>query len=53
VFTVYRHDGAGPAEPAVAAVGEWGDIYVRESDGCWCFAERRVVVVFETEAHRQ
>ena len=52
-FTVYRHDAARPAEPTVAAVGEWQDVYVKHNDARWRFAERRVVVVFETEAHRQ
>jgi hypothetical protein len=49
---VYRSDTPGPAEPTVAAVGEWQDIYVKH-DARWRFAERRVAVVFETEAHQR
>jgi hypothetical protein len=53
VFTSYRHDGEGLVEPQAQALGDWHDVYVREADGRWRFSERRVVLVFESEAHRQ
>jgi hypothetical protein len=50
--TLYRHDGEGRGLPEPMAVGDYEDIYVRDVDGRWRFAERRVVVVFESAAHR-
>ena len=52
VFTSYRHDGEGLVAPEAQAVGDWHDVYVRDA-GRWRFAERRVVLVFESEAHRR
>jgi hypothetical protein len=51
--TLYRHDGSGKGLPEPMAVGDYEDVYVRDTAGRWRFAERRVVVVFESEAHRR
>lgn len=50
--TLYRHDGTGKGLPEPMAVGDYEDIYARDNEGRFRFAERRVVVVFEAEAHR-
>lgn len=51
--TLFRSDGPsiGTADPV--AVGEYDDIYVRQPDGRWLILERRMTLVFESEAHRQ
>ncbi len=46
LLTVYRHDGAGRAEPVPFAVAEYDDIYGRGPDGVWRFAERRLTILF-------
>ena len=50
-ITLFRHDGpGGPAEPC--AVADAYDIYVRGDDGRWRLDERRLELVFESEAHK-
>ena len=39
-----------PAEPI--ALADAHDIYCREADGAWRIQERRIVLSFESEAHR-
>ena len=50
-ITLFRHDGpGGPAEPC--AVADAYDTYVRGDDGQWRLEERRLELVFESEAHK-
>ena len=42
----FRHDGAGVGEPRPIVVTDFDDIIVRDIDGQWRFAERKVTVVF-------
>lgn len=48
LLTVYRHDGPAPRPARPFAVGEYEDVYARDADGRWRFAERRLVVLFST-----
>lgn len=53
MVTLFRSDGEAltPAEPI--AVADAQDIYVLCDDGKWRLQERRIVLAFESEAHRQ
>jgi hypothetical protein len=51
-ITLYRHDGKGGL-PEPNAVADAHDIYVKGADGRWRFEERRLELVFESEAHRK
>lgn len=53
IITLFRSDGEAlaPAEPI--AVADAQDIYVQCDDGKWRLQERRIVLAFESEAHRQ
>jgi ketosteroid isomerase-like protein len=53
VNMLFRHDGPGRGLPETMAVADYEDIYARDSDGRWRIAERRLVIVFEAEAHRK
>ncbi len=46
----YDGDGLGPADPC--AVADAHDIYARDGDGIWKFAERRVELIFESDTHK-
>lgn len=46
VLTLYRHDGPGLGSAAPLLVAEYADRYVREPDGAWLFAERRLAALF-------
>jgi SnoaL-like domain len=50
-ITLYRHDGPGGL-PEANAMADAHDIYVRGEDGCWLIEERRLDLVFESEAHK-
>jgi len=45
-LTLYRHDGPGEGSATPLLVAEYADRYVREPDGSWLFAERRLAVLF-------
>jgi hypothetical protein len=49
---LFRHDGdeMGTADPIALADAE--DVFVQCDDGRWRFAERRLVLTFESAAHR-
>jgi hypothetical protein len=50
-ITLFRHDGPdGLPEPT--GVADAHDIYVRGADGRWRFEERRLELLFESEAHK-
>jgi hypothetical protein len=51
-ITLYRHDGPGGL-PEASGIADAHDIYVRGADGRWQFEERRLELIFESEAHRQ
>jgi hypothetical protein len=51
IITLYRHDGSGGL-PEPVAVADARDIYVKGEDGKWRFEERRLELVFESEAHK-
>lgn len=42
----YRHVGSGIGDTIPALISDFDDLIVRDSDGHWRFAERRVTVVF-------
>ena len=46
----YDGDGLGPADPC--AIADAHDIYAQDEDGKWRFAERRLELAFESEAHK-
>lgn len=46
VLTLYRHDGPGEGSATPLLIAEYADRYVREPDGTWLFAERRLAVLF-------
>ena len=46
VLTLYRHDGPGEGPAAPCLIGEYGDVYRRNGDGMWRFAERRLTTLF-------
>ncbi len=46
VLTLYRHDGEGEGSPAPLLIGEYADLYRREADGAWRFAERQLTTLF-------
>jgi hypothetical protein len=46
ILTLYRHDGPGEASSSPLLVAEYADLYRREPDGVWRFAERRLSVLF-------
>jgi len=50
-ITLYRHDGPGGL-PEPNAVADAIDVYVKCEDGLWRFSERRLELVFESEAHK-
>jgi hypothetical protein len=52
LHVLFRCDGDGPGAPDPIAVGDWEDVYRRDKEGRWRYAERRVVLVFESKAHR-
>jgi hypothetical protein len=45
-LTLYRHDGSGEGSATPLLIAEYADRYVREPDGSWLFAERRLAVLF-------
>lgn len=45
-LTLYRHDGQGQGSVTPLLIAEYADRYVREPDGSWLFAERRLAVLF-------
>ncbi|MBX9842524.1 MAG: nuclear transport factor 2 family protein [Xanthobacteraceae bacterium] len=51
-ITLFRHDGdtMGTADPVALADAE--DVFVHCDDGRWRFEERRLVLTFESAAHR-
>ena len=51
IITLYRHDGAG-GRPDPVAIANAHDIYVKAEDGGWLFEQRRLELVFESEAHK-
>ena len=46
VLTLYRHDGPGSGSATPLLIAEYADRYVREPDGSWLFAERRLTALF-------
>jgi hypothetical protein len=50
MITLFRHDGPGGL-PDPVAVADAHDIYVKCEDGKWRFEERRLELVFESDAH--
>jgi ketosteroid isomerase-like protein len=50
-ITLYRHDGSGGL-PEANAVADAHDVYIKGADGRWRFEERRLELIFESEAHR-
>lgn len=53
VTTLFSHDGEGLGTADPIAVADSHDIYAKDGDGRWKFAERRLELIFESEAHRQ
>jgi len=51
MITLFRHDGPGGL-PNPNALADAHDTYVRGADGKWRFEERRLELVFESEAHK-
>ena len=51
--TLYRAQNRNSAPPEAVAVADAKDIYRRCSDGRWRIHERRIEVVFESDAHKQ
>ncbi|MGX1789055.1 nuclear transport factor 2 family protein [Bosea sp. NPDC055332] len=47
-LTLDRHDGPGQGSATPLLAAEYADRYVREPDGTWLFAERRLAVLFGT-----
>jgi hypothetical protein len=53
IITLYRSVGTeGDPSPTPMAVGDWRDVYERTPEGRWLIAERKIVVLFESPAHR-
>lgn len=52
MITLFRHDGPGGL-PNPNALADAHDTYVKGADGTWRFEERRLELVFESEAHKQ
>lgn len=52
IVTLFRADGAAvpPADPI--AVADIHEIHVRNAQGRWRIQERRLAIIFESEAHR-
>lgn len=48
-----RHDGEGLGTADPIALADAQDVFVRCDDGRWRFEERRLVLRFESEAHRK
>lgn len=46
VVTSYGHRGEGVGKPLPHTVGDFHDVYVRDDEGRWRFAERRIDVAF-------
>ena len=53
IVTLYRSKGT-ETDPSAdpMAVGDWQDVYERMPDGKWLIAERKIVVLFESQAHK-
>lgn len=51
IITLYRHDGPG-GRPDPVAIANAHDIYVKLEDERWLFEQRRLELVFESEAHK-
>lgn len=45
-LTLYRQDGPGEGSSTPLLIAEYADLYRREPDGVWRFAERRLSVLF-------
>ncbi len=53
MITLYRHDGDGLGPAEACAIADAHDIYARAPDGSWKIAERRLELIFESEAHKK
>nr|WP_281722848.1 nuclear transport factor 2 family protein [Nitrosomonas nitrosa] len=52
VVTLFRADGEAIATADPIGVADSFEIYVQGDDGRWRIAERKIVIVFESEAHK-
>jgi uncharacterized protein (TIGR02246 family) len=46
ILTLYRHDGDGEGSASPLVVGEFEDLFRKQSDGGWLFVERRLSILF-------
>lgn len=52
IVTLFRSDGDTIGHPDPIGVADCYETYVQGDDGRWRIAERKVVIVFESEAHK-
>ncbi len=46
LLTLHRHDGEGSGSAAPLLVGEYADVYTKDTDGRWRFQERELIILF-------
>ena len=52
IITLFSYDGDGLGTADPCAVADAYDIYAKDGDGTWKFAERRVELIFESDSHK-